>query len=260
MANLLVLPGGGPHGIMVHLGILKVLESYGYRFDQIHGISAGAIAGYCYRKVGAALSEKKLRATGTIIQQRPLWKLRLFHIDHIVRQAPLSNFLNRFTASCGYPEGLRVTAYNETLGKLEHFDEPKSHWPVVAAAAARPVFPGVKMGEHTYSDAGPISNIPDYDPRRWKRIVVVVPKPQGEYRKKKGLVGNLIHNWEIRSRDEYDREVTKRLIFPNIYFLTPHINTDQSWFRLNWNTLNVAYRWMLAEQPELSKWWKSLDR
>ena len=107
MADLLVLPGGGPHGIMVHLGILKVLERYDFRFDQLYGISAGAIAGYCYRKVGAALSEKKLRAAGTIIQQRFAWKIRLFNIDHIVRQAPLSNFLNSFTMSCGLPAGSR---------------------------------------------------------------------------------------------------------------------------------------------------------
>jgi len=255
--KLLVLAGGGPHGIMVHLAVLKKFEDNGYQFDEVRGISAGALAGYVYRKVGANNALRILKKSGKIIKQRWFWWWRFFKIDYIVDRRPIEKYLDKIEAeSTRIMKDFQCQALNDETGYIETFKNPANYKPVLASAAARPIFDVVEIGGQIYSDAGPVSVIPNYKPEEWDKVVVVIPRPQDSFKRKHGIIRNIIHNFEIHYRREYKKEVINRTKKKNIYFIRPFTDNSSSWFGLDWKVYEEVLHMMGREIEHISNWWR----
>lgn len=110
----LALSGGGARGF-AHIGVLKVFEANGVKFDFIAGTSAGSIIGGALATgMSATEMEAMAKRTGYFTMMRPSLSLK-----GLISTAPMGRFLRRelpFDRFENLPIPFAAVSYNITAG------------------------------------------------------------------------------------------------------------------------------------------------
>jgi NTE family protein len=208
----LVLSGGGAKGI-AHIGVLKVLDSLGYRPDLIVGTSMGAIVGAMYASGYSGLqldtlarryslaelvrAEPRLLAR-TLGSLRPLvqWEpgrhgLRLrtaivdeFEINALVTAGLLPGNLLAAGNFDSLPIPFRAMATNLATGEARVLAGGDLAQAVRASFAIPVVFRPVEVGDSLFVDGGIADNVPVDPARRDPSIQRVIVSDVGGGHKK----------------------------------------------------------------------------
>lgn len=156
----LALSGGGARGF-AHVGVLKVLEREGFKFDLIAGTSAGSIVGGALAGgMAASQIEEMARRTGYFNMFRPT--ISRFGL---LSNAAMGRFLHRTLPADRFealPTPLYVVAYDITAGKQRVFSESGDLITAIRASCAVPgVFKPIRdeLG-HLLVDGGVTSVMP----------------------------------------------------------------------------------------------------
>jgi NTE family protein len=154
----LVLSGGGARGIC-HLGVIKALEEWDVKFDQISGTSAGSITGAMYsygykpdeimKIITSTSFSKSLKFAWTWMGLLSLDGLR----DIILKYIPENSF-----ESLKIP--LAVAATEIKKGKIEYFTQGELAPAIMASSCVPAVFNPVQFNGGLYVDGGILDNLP----------------------------------------------------------------------------------------------------
>ncbi|MCH7408566.1 patatin-like phospholipase family protein [Belliella sp. DSM 111904] len=154
----LAFSGGGIRGI-AHLGVIKALDEFGIKPDQVSGSSAGAIAGAMYCK-GYKADEifDAIVSTNYFKFMRPAisWT-GIFRMDTVV-----ALFEKYFTeddfASLSIP--LTVAATDIKRGKVVYFSKGPLIKAVMASSCIPGMFDPIEIDGRYYVDGGVLNNMP----------------------------------------------------------------------------------------------------
>ncbi|MBX2966765.1 MAG: patatin-like phospholipase family protein [Cyclobacteriaceae bacterium] len=154
----LVLSGGGARGF-AHLGVIKALEEFGLRFNQVSGTSAGSIAAafYCYGYTPDEILAR-ISQMGFLRSVRPAWAWTgLLSLDGfkemMLRCMPENDF-----SVLKIP--LTIAATEIRLGKVVYFNEGELIPAVLASSSIPALFNPVKQNGNVYVDGGIMDNLP----------------------------------------------------------------------------------------------------
>ena len=154
----LALSGGGSRGV-AHLGAIKAMEEYGYKFDHVSGVSAGAIIGafYCNGYTPEDIL-KIIEKTSLYKVVRPAVSWRgLLKLDKVVKEFK-SYFKEDSFEALKIP--LHISATEIKSGKIKYFSEGPLLRTVLASGSIPVVFDPVKIDDVYYMDGGILNNLP----------------------------------------------------------------------------------------------------
>lgn len=238
----LALGGGGARGA-AEVGVLKVLDEAGIRFDYICGTSIGAVVGGFY-SLGAspALMQKEFE-NGSVMDHFmvvPLW--------FRVAISPVIKVVNIFKTKDydGLYSGNNFRKY--LMGKLSPHDQEIENLPIPFAAVALNVMDGkpymirkgnmgyamqatcavptlrkpVEIGEYLFCDGGLICNLPVKQCREMGADIVIAvnidepfhPLPKGQLTGFGSMAKRMIA-WDLQDLDEAQANYADITIHPN---------------------------------------------
>ncbi|MDZ4832819.1 MAG: patatin-like phospholipase family protein [Candidatus Melainabacteria bacterium] len=182
----LVLGGGGSRGA-AHIGVLRVLEEEGIRFDLVVGNSIGAIIGglYC---AGTPLTEieaiMKDQTLSEVYLPRFIWARILFiplrPLVYAFRETPCAGLasgkkMHKFLEK-QIPENKRLiekldipfeaVALNLNDGTVRSFDHGDLVQSMIASSTIPGLFKPVKIDSEYYVDGGIGANVPTFKARQ----------------------------------------------------------------------------------------------
>jgi len=154
----IALSGGGARGF-AHLGVLKALEEFGIKVDEVSGTSAGAIVGAFYCS-GYKPDEifNIISSTGFLKSVRPAWSWTGLLSMEGFREVLYKHLPKNSFEALQLP--LTVAATEIRLGKIVYFDSGELVPRIIASSSIPALFDPVVMDGHVYVDGGIIDNLP----------------------------------------------------------------------------------------------------
>lgn len=173
----LVLGGGGARGL-AQIGVLKVLESNGLKFDMIVGASMGAIIGSFYSLgFGTKKIEKIVLDFDSKMRIAKMLDLSILN-GSIMKGNKAYAYLENMIGDAKIEDAkipLTVVATNLYNGKETHFKKGKVIEIIRASSCVPGVFPPVKIGDDYFIDGGVTNPTPlDVAKEAGADIIIVV--------------------------------------------------------------------------------------
>jgi len=269
MKTLVVMSGGGMPGLSIYAGILHAFAMRDVRADEVHGTSAGAIAGALWM----AKDFDGLAASALIMSFRdadvrdplPFWRTRHRWLNHFMRgkkvQAIVEEHLPWLVSDL--PGVFRAYMVQDGTGEVYACEGNDYLWESVRASSAiRGVFPPVQMKNGLYySDGGTKRNVPL--PSHWRefdRVILCIATQPVDYTWRSGIItnlftsiGELMEAQVERVLDEVRDEIGKKVIV-----IRPRVATSASTLRFDHALSITAERearaaldvWSATHNPE----------
>lgn len=238
----LALGGGGARGA-AHVGVLKVLEKEGIKFDFITGTSIGAVVGGLYaagvplEQMEEAFESGKLMKnfmtvplTFRIAVAPVMFVPRLMGskaYDGLYRGNKFRNYVNKdMTAHEIEIEKLNVpfaaVSLNLLDGKPYMIRKGKLGYAMQASTAVPGLRKPVEIGDRLMCDGGVICNLPVKQCRELGADVVIavnIDRPFGDREKdhfrKAGSVAQWMLDWDLYNLDKYQAQLADVTIHPD---------------------------------------------
>ncbi|SNS26830.1 NTE family protein [Belliella buryatensis] len=154
----LAFSGGGIRGI-AHLGVIKALDEYGIKADQVSGSSAGAIAGamYCNGYTAEEIYEAIIKTNYFKFMRPAISWTGILKMDTVVelfnKYFPVDDF-----SALKIP--LTVAATDIKRGKVVYFSKGPLIKPVMASSCIPGMFDPIEIDGRYYVDGGVLNNMP----------------------------------------------------------------------------------------------------
>ncbi len=257
MKKLLALSGGGDRGAvlvgMLH-GVYRALGKDAVKWDQIAGISAGAIVGALVSQTTPYDFDKRME------HARDLFESGGFHVvtPHInlgyfanmvnalmYHDSIYSNEAMRTLISDNYDIAnelihLQVGMYNKGTCEYETYEGPKKEDAIIASAAVPIIFPPVNINGKMYSDGGSRHMIPV------EEVFEFIEKNKGDT-----ILVDLMICYPINSPELFFNMTTPKTSYPLIEEMF-HLITDQM-LNVMYNDLRELARYLDIPFEELTE-------
>lgn len=246
MRTLLVLSGGGLPGIDVHTGVCLALDQMGIYPEEIHGTSAGAVAGAAWAAFdfsGTRLAALvKALSDDDIREEKPLWRLRMSKMDSFMRRRKIDRLLESIVPIGFNSLPCRFVAHASCLGKHARLDHGILWQAIAASISIRGVWDTVRIDGKEYSDGGTYANVPLPDHwREFDRVIISVATQPLQY-DVRGVFSNAL----LSVHEMMENQVTAVLervasdIGGRVAFLRPHTQNDSGMLRFNHGLIETA--------------------
>ncbi|MEA3327629.1 MAG: patatin-like phospholipase family protein [Chloroflexota bacterium] len=163
----LALGGGGVRGV-AHIGVLRTLESHGFKIRAIAGTSAGGLVGAVY---AAGFSTEKIEKTVNDLDQNRSFSRRSNNHPSLLGLSSVANKLSELLADRTFDElviPFAATAVSLHTGKEIILRKGKVIDAVLATIAVPGVFPSKEIGGRVLIDGGVLDPVP-VQVARWMR-------------------------------------------------------------------------------------------
>jgi len=251
MKTLVVMSGGGMPGLSIYAGILRAFFLRDIKADEVHGTSAGAIAGALW----LAKNFDGLSAANTILAlsdrdvRDPLtmWRTRHRWLNHFMRGDKIRAIIEREMPGkvSDLPAVFKAYMVQSGNGKVYSSEPGDCLWHCVRASSSiRGVFPPVQLTSGLfYSDGGTKANVPL--PKNWRefdRVIICIATQPVEYKFQNGIITNLFYSiHELmegqvnRVLDEVSDEIGRKVVV-----IRPPVNTEKSTLRFDHGLAQAA--------------------
>lgn len=195
--------GGGARGL-AHIGVLKVLEKEGIKFDALTGVSMGSFIGACY---ATGLSVKEMEEEAVTFNKRKAVKKMLDLANpkrSVLKGKKAENYINNFLEKKDFKDTripLRVVATDLATGEEVIIKEGNLAQAVRASISVPGIFPAVKIGDRYLVDGGVVNCTPVNVLENMGMDVIIavdlIIKRKVDFKKKPGMVTSLVQSYEI---------------------------------------------------------------
>jgi NTE family protein len=155
----LALGGGGVRGV-AHIGVLRTLESHGFKIKAIAGTSAGGLIGAVY---AAGFNTEKIEAAVKEFDQNRSFDRRSSDQPSLLGLSSVASKLSALLADCTFDDlniTFAATAVSLYTGKEIILNKGKVIDAVMATIAVPGVFPSQDIGGRVLVDGGVLDPVP----------------------------------------------------------------------------------------------------
>jgi len=184
MEITLALGGGGIRGV-AHIGVLRALESNGFKIRAIAGTSAGGLVGAVY---AAGFNTTKIEETVNEFDQNRSFSRRMNEQPSLLGLSSVANKLSKLLADRTFEDlvvPFAATAVSLHSGKEIILRKGKVIDAVLATIAVPGLFPSKEIGGRVLIDGGVLDPVP-VQVARWMRpdlpvVAVMLHKPPEDW-------------------------------------------------------------------------------